>query len=84
LVKQGWSRGIYFRDGRLVQHVDSKGRYIPRGMNLGNDAKTYAATIPTPEEEDVFKALRIPWKDPSERVLWAPSSSQEWEEEALA
>jgi DNA polymerase/3'-5' exonuclease PolX len=84
MVKQGWSRGIYFRDLRLVQHVDSQGRYIPKGVDLGEGARTFSLVIPTPEEEDVFKALRLPWKDPKERVMWAPAGVKEWEEAALA
>ncbi len=67
LVKQGWLRGIFFREGHLVQHVDDQGRYIPMGAKVKEGQKTYGKVLSTPEERNVFDVLRIPWKDPKDR-----------------
>lgn len=67
LVQQGWPKGIYSRDGRLVRHVDLEGRYIPdRQKHKEGDCRW--VEIPTPEEADVFKTLNLQWVDPEKRV----------------
>lgn len=88
LVSQGWPKGIYFRNGALVQHVDSKGRYISEGRwtNLQHvrcDLKDCGfITLQTPEEADVFKALGLEYIKPENRVT-THSEAVEWEEQVL-
>ena len=68
LVSQGWPKGIYFREGQLVRHVDLEGRYIPEGQKHAH-GECRTETIPTPEEKDVFEAVGVPWLDPEKRVF---------------
>jgi DNA polymerase/3'-5' exonuclease PolX len=90
LVQQGYTRGFYFSDGRILRHVDTKGRYIAHipGFHLERHpcrpGVCQREVVDTPEERDVFQVLNIPWKEPKERVMWQESTSQEWEEATLA
>ncbi len=74
IVTAGWSRGIYFSQGRLVRHADAKGRYIPGGQPCDH-LNCVVLTLPTPEERDVFEALQVPWVAPESRT-GRPSGSE--------
>ncbi len=90
LVQQGYPRGFYFSEGRILRHVDAKARYIAHvpGFHLERHpckpGVCRREAIDSPEEEDVFRVLNVPWKDPKDRVVWQESTVAQWEEESLA
>jgi DNA polymerase/3'-5' exonuclease PolX len=88
IVTKGYPRGIYFRQGRLVRHLDLKDRYISEAEWKARDYACDAGSckwvvVPTPEEIDVFRALLLDYVKPEDRVKWEPATPKDWEE-ALA
>jgi hypothetical protein len=44
------------------------GGLLPSGMEIKDGVlRNYLTKIPTPEEEDFFKAIGLPWIDPEDR-----------------
>lgn len=84
IVTKGYPRGIYFRQGRLVRHMDSRGRYIPDAQIAKPHGcvpgKCHLEVIKTPEEIDVFRALNLDYIKPEDRVKWQAATPKEWEE----
>lgn len=67
LMSAGWRYGLHFNEGHLEQWMTSDGKPVTT-PKLPADNKFMREVVNTPEEEDVFRALKLKWTEPKDRI----------------